>query len=94
MNVKSKQFFPVVKIFHSKASPLVRPWWWKYFRNSRSSFKNRYLQVYQPIKIKDVIALEPTTSISDSFNNKIGLMEIQPSEEKKFNWLINLDINK
>tara|TARA_Y100000992_G_C21225329_1_gene472579 strand:- start:104 stop:928 length:825 start_codon:yes stop_codon:yes gene_type:complete len=62
--------------------------------NFKSSFENRYLQIYQPIKIKDVIALEPTTSISDSFNNKIDLMEIQPREEKKFIWLIDLNINK
>lgn len=78
------------KILGNKSS-FITP---DYKINFKSSFKNRYLQVYQPIKIKDVIALEPTTSISDSFNNKIDLMEIQPSKEKKFNWLIDLDINK
>ena len=47
-----------------------------------------YLQVYTPPH-RNSIAIEPMTSVANSFNNKIGLKELQPGE--KDHWTINLE---
>jgi len=50
-----------------------------------SDSENAFLQVYTPPK-ENVIAIEPTTGISNSFNNKIGLKTLAPNEEFEIAW--------
>ncbi len=49
--------------------------------------QDTFLQVYTPPH-RNSIAIEPMTSIANSFNNKIGLKELQPGE--KDHWTIKL----
>ncbi len=53
--------------------------------------EKNYLQLYNPVNTQ-VVAIEPMTGISDSFNNKIGLQVLQPNEEYKVKW--NIIFNK
>ena len=62
----------------------------KYKLIIRSSVENNFLQVYTPPK-ENVIAIEPTTGVSDSFNNKIGLQTLSPNESYEITW--NLETN-
>lgn len=62
----------------------------KYNLELSSSEKDSFLQLYTPPH-KNTIAIEPTTGVSDSFNNGIGLKTLQPSETYKISW--NLKIN-
>ncbi|GAA4950875.1 aldose 1-epimerase [Algibacter agarivorans] len=55
-----------------------------------TSSKNNYLQAYTPPK-PNTIAIEPTTGVSDSFNNKIGLEVLNANETYSVTW--NLKIN-
>ena len=55
----------------------------------RSSSDNSFLQVYTPPK-ENVIALEPTTGISNSFNNKIGLRKLSPNQEFEIVWKLQI----
>ncbi len=55
-----------------------------------SSEKNSFLQTYIPPR-KNTIAIEPTTGVSDSFNNKIGLQTLNPKETYKLTWTLKLD---
>ena len=57
-----------------------------------SSAKNNFLQAYTPPKL-NTIAIEPTTGVSDSFNNKIGLEILNPDELYKVKWGLKI-INK
>ncbi|ARV06563.1 hypothetical protein BTO04_07545 [Polaribacter sp. SA4-10] len=57
-----------------------------------SSAKNNVLQVYTPPKL-NTIAIEPTTGVSDSFNNKIGLEILNPDEFYTIKWGLKI-INK
>ena len=50
-----------------------------------SSAENNFLQVYTPPKANN-IAIEPTTGVSDSFNNKIGLQTLKPNESYEVTW--------
>ncbi|WP_298239344.1 aldose 1-epimerase [uncultured Algibacter sp.] len=54
-----------------------------------SSEKDNFLQVYTPPK-KNVIAIEPTTGVSDSFNNKIGLKILKPNAIYNIIWNLNI----
>lgn len=47
--------------------------------------KNNYLQVYTPYN-KTLIAIEPMTGVSNSFNNKIGLQVLAANETYDQNW--------
>lgn len=62
-----------------------------YELNFKSSSKDNFLQLYTPPK-QNVIAIEPTTGVSDSFNNKIGLQTLAPNQTYSINW--TLSINK
>lgn len=62
----------------------------KYHLIINSSEKNNFLQLYTPPK-KNIIAIEPTTGVSDSFNNNIGLQTLNPNETYSITW--NLNIN-
>lgn len=54
---------------------------------------NNFLQVYTPPKY-NIIAIEPTTGISDSFNNGIGLKTLKPSETYKIEWTLKMIDNQ
>ena len=62
----------------------------KYQLTINSSAENNFLQIYTPPKANN-IAIEPTTGVSDSFNNKIGLQTLKPNESYEITW--NLIIN-
>ena len=51
-----------------------------------------YLQLYTP-KGLPIIAIEPTTGISNSFNNKIGLQVLEPKESYSLLWNVKLKNN-
>ena len=55
-----------------------------------SSAKENYFQMYTPPRA-NTIALEPVTGISDSFNNKMGLLELQAGAKSEVNWKITLE---
>ena len=48
-----------------------------------------FFQVYTP-PIRSFVALEPTTGLADSFNNKIGLRVLKPEEKAAFSWKLIL----
>lgn len=53
---------------------------------------NNFLQAYTPPKA-NTIAIEPTTGVSNSFNNKIGLNTLKPSETYAITWTITIQNN-
>lgn len=50
---------------------------------------NKYLQLYTP-ENRHFLAIEPQTSPANSFNNTMGLKELQPNETFASSWNINL----
>lgn len=54
-----------------------------------ASSKENFLQIYTPPKA-NVIAIEPTTGVSNSFNNNMGLQILQPDENYLVNWSLKL----
>ena len=54
-----------------------------------SNSKESFLQIYTPPRA-NTIAIEPTTGVSDSFNNKMGLQILNVSETYHLNWNIKL----
>lgn len=54
-----------------------------------SSIDNNFLQAYTPPR-PNTIAIEPTTGVSDSFNNKIGLKELKAGESYDITWDLNI----
>lgn len=54
-----------------------------------SSKADNFLQLYTPPK-KDIIAIEPTTGVSNSFNNNIGLGSLKPQEVYEITWTLNV----
>ena len=61
----------------------------KYQLKITSSAKENFLQAYTPPK-ENTIAIEPTTGVSDSFNNKIGLEILNSNEVYTVRWDLNL----
>jgi aldose 1-epimerase len=61
----------------------------KYNLSINSSEEDSFLQLYTPPH-KNTIAIEPTTGVSDSFNNGIGLKTLKPQESYHVEW--NLEI--
>ena len=55
-----------------------------------SSEKDCFLQLYTPPKA-NTIAIEPTTGVSNSFNNKIGLKTLKPNDTYNINWKLKLN---
>ena len=53
---------------------------------------NNFLQIYTPPR-KNTIAIEPTTGIPDSFNNKIGLETLSPGDTHAITWQVQLTDN-
>ncbi|MDO5972051.1 aldose 1-epimerase [Flavivirga aquimarina] len=62
----------------------------KYQLTIESTGKDNFLQVYTPPKL-NTIAIEPTTGVSDSFNNKIGLEVLDANAIYNITW--NLKVN-
>jgi aldose 1-epimerase len=54
-----------------------------------STTENGFLQVYTP-PTKNHIAIEPVSGISDSFNNKTGLKELEPGKTYHTIWELQL----
>ncbi|MFT7442128.1 MAG: aldose 1-epimerase [Maribacter sp.] len=54
--------------------------------------KENYLQLYTP-KDFSVIAIEPMTGVSNSFNNKIGLQVLEPNKTYSITWNVKLKNN-
>ncbi|CAL2095563.1 aldose 1-epimerase [Tenacibaculum sp. 190524A02b] len=61
----------------------------EYAIDIKSSHDNNYIQVYTP-DLDNYIAVEPLTGIADSFNNKVGLQELNPEEIFTIKWTIEL----
>ena len=59
----------------------------KYVLKLTSSEADSFLQIYTPPH-KNTIAIEPTTGVSDSFNNGIGLKKLQSKETYNISWNI------
>lgn len=57
-----------------------------------STQAGNFLQVYTPPK-EHIIAIEPTTGVSDSFNNKIGLKFLEPKETFDIKWTLKIHAN-
>jgi aldose 1-epimerase len=57
-----------------------------------SSSKDCFLQLYTPPH-KNTIAIEPTTGVSDSFNNGIGLKTLQPNKSYSISWSLKIEDN-
>lgn len=54
-----------------------------------ASSKENFLQIYTPPRA-NTIAIEPTTGVSDSFNNKIGLQTLKANETYSVSWNVKL----
>jgi aldose 1-epimerase len=61
----------------------------KYKMRMESSSENNFLQLYTPPK-ENVVAIEPTTGVSDSFNNKIGLQTLKAGETYSITWNLKI----
>lgn len=64
----------------------------KYDLTIGSSVENNFLQAYTPPR-QNTIAIEPTTGVSDSFNNKIGLQELKANESYDVTWDLKITNN-
>lgn len=62
----------------------------KYKMTIDSSGNENFFQMYTPPK-ENVIALEPVTGISDSFNNKLGLQELKAADKYQINWTVKVE---
>ena len=54
-----------------------------------SNEQNSYLQIYTPAAFS-MVAIEPQTGISDSFNNKEGLKFLDKDKKYNITWQVNL----
>ncbi|WP_405562406.1 aldose 1-epimerase [Polaribacter sp. Asnod6-C07] len=63
----------------------------KYNLQITSSNKENFLQLYTP-KDLPVIAIEPMTGISNSFNNLVGLKVLEPQKTDGVTWNLDIDI--
>ncbi|GAA3611599.1 aldose 1-epimerase [Flavivirga amylovorans] len=54
-----------------------------------SSSDNNFLQAYTP-PMPNTIAIEPTTGVSDSFNNKIGLKVLDANDTYNISWSLKI----
>lgn len=61
----------------------------KYSFSLISSEKESFLQLYTP-PTKNTIAIEPTTGVSNSLNNKIGLKTLPSNQTYTINWSLKL----
>jgi aldose 1-epimerase len=52
-----------------------------------TGLEDNYLQMYTPLGFS-LIAIEPMTGVSNSFNNKIGLQVLEPNASYSLTWII------
>lgn len=64
----------------------------KYNLTIGSSVDTNFLQAYTPPRL-NTIAIEPTTGVSDSFNNKIGLQELKAKASYDVTWDLKITNN-
>lgn len=62
----------------------------KYILTIDCSEADSFLQLYTPPH-PDMIAIEPTTGVSDSFNNGIGLKKLKPKENYEIGWFLTVN---
>ena len=61
----------------------------EYTLEIKASSKENFLQIYMPPRA-NTVAIEPTTGVSDSFNNKMGLQTLKPNEIHRVTWNVNM----
>lgn len=61
----------------------------RYSFSLKSSDKNSFLQLYTP-PYPNAIAIEPTTGISNSFNNGTGLKKLKSNDTYHINWNLKI----
>ena len=64
----------------------------KYILKLTSTEEDNFLQIYTPPH-KNTIAIEPTTGVSDSLNNNIGLKTLHPDETYSITWNLSTSSN-
>jgi aldose 1-epimerase len=62
----------------------------KYILDINSSEKESFLQLYTPPH-PNMLAIEPTTGVSDSFNNGMGLKTLAPQEAYSIEWVLSIN---
>ncbi|WP_406684731.1 aldose 1-epimerase [Seonamhaeicola sp. MEBiC1930] len=62
----------------------------KYNLTFNATGDNNFLQIYTPPK-ENTIAIEPTTGVSDSFNNEIGLQVLKANDSYNITWCLKID---
>ncbi len=62
----------------------------KYKLLIKASGNNNFLQAYTPPRL-NTIAIEPTTGVSNSFNNKIGLETLAPNDSHTISWKLKIN---
>jgi aldose 1-epimerase len=85
LEIKNHQFDDCFYLNSSKVE-FVTP---SYTLEMISSSENDFLQVYTPPK-ENTIAIEPTTGISNSFNNNIGLKTLECNKEFAAAWQLQI----
>ena len=73
-------------ILNSKAIQFKTP---KYNFELHASGDDNFLQLYTPPH-PNTLAIEPTTGVSDSLNNKIGIKTLHPNEIYVMSWKIRM----
>lgn len=64
----------------------------KYNLKFNATGDNNFIQLYTPPK-ENTIAIEPTTGVSDSFNNEIGLKTLDANNTFSIAWSLNIEKN-
>lgn len=64
----------------------------RYLLEITSNVKENFLQMYTP-KGFPLIAIEPMTGVSNSFNNKIGLQILEPNNTYSLTWNVTINNN-
>ena len=83
------QFLDDCFILESKTILFLTP---SYILELKTTEEDCFLQLYTPPHA-NTIAIEPTTGISDSFNNGVGLKTLHPNEAYKIGWTLALNNN-
>jgi aldose 1-epimerase len=83
------QFLDDCFILESKTILFLTPSLYLRIKNHR---RRLFLQLYTPPHA-NTIAIEPTTGISDSFNNGDGLKILKPNDTYKISWTLALNNN-
>lgn len=83
------QFLDDCFILESKTILFITP---TYILELKTTEEDSFLQLYTPLH-DNTIAIEPTTGVSDSFNNGVGLKTLKPNDTYKIAWTLALNDN-